>query len=80
MKRKIICPNDTAHIKRGYEKILMAYEEETAPDGRLWIHCDDRVCNTWYQIDFHNSSPILTPMPKNYHFDFIKTPTLVKDS
>jgi hypothetical protein len=69
LKKKVLCPN---HV---YEKILLAYD----PDRRrIWVHCSDRNCSRWVQVDINNwDGVVATMMPKGYHFDFEKTPTLV---
>jgi len=70
MKNKILCPN------HNYHKILMAYETGCR---RFWIHCGDRKCNRWIQVDVNDSGGATTTMmPVGYHFDFEIKPTLVK--
>jgi len=77
MKEKIVCPNDDSH--KGYEKILLAYEETNKPPARIWVHCDDMKCKRWFQIDFNKrGGAVLKEMPKKYHFDFKKAPTIVR--
>jgi len=69
LKKKVLCPNHE------YNKILMAYD----PDRRrMWVHCSDKTCNRWVQVDINGSGGVTTTiMPKGYHFDFEETPTLV---
>jgi len=68
MKKKVLCPN------HNYEKILMAYEPDIK---RFWIHCSDRKCSRWVQVDINELGGVNTKlMPQSYHFDFEKMPTL----
>ena len=85
MKKKIVCPNDDSH--KGYDKIILAYEESDKPPEKIWVFCIDNrgrafageKCNRWIQIEFNEKGGVTTKMmPKGYHFDFEKTPTLIK--
>ena len=54
----------------------MAYEPGLK---RFWIHCGDRSCNRWVQVDINDLGGVNTTlMPRNHHFDFEAVPTLVK--
>ena len=69
MKKLVPCPNHQ------YQKILMAYDPDRS---RYWVHCSDRQCNRWVQVDINEKGGVTTTlMPKNYHFDFEKVPSLV---
>ena len=68
-KVKVLCPN------HAYGKILMAYDSDKP---RFWVHCSDRKCSRWVQVDINGQGGVTTTlMPKDYHFDFEKVASLV---
>ena len=72
MKIKVVCPN------HNYSKILMAFEPDKP---RYWVHCSDRICNRWIQVDINEVGGVTTKvMPEDYHFDFTSVATVVEES
>jgi len=58
----------------------MAYKDNDAIAGaELVIHCDAMNCKRWYKVAFNKrGAPVVSEMPRNYHFDFGSDPVLVK--
>ena len=72
MTHKVLCPNHR------YDKILMTYDPGLR---RFWIHCGDRKCNRWIQVDINKLGGVNTTlMPEGHQFDFETMPTLVKET
>ena len=69
MKKKVFCP------EHGGGKILMAFDPDR---NRFWVFCSYPDCRRWVQVDINSKGGVTTTlMPKDYHFDFEKTPALV---
>ena len=80
-KRTINCPNKEVHgnIKTASKrKIVFAYEENGSnTPKRFWVHCSDPKCNHWIEIRFNELGGVIVKvMPKNYKFNFLKTPVI----
>ena len=77
-KLKVCCPNKAHQSKRNgkvYDKLLFAFE---ADRRRLWLYCNDNKCKRWIRADITETNGIVTKiMPKNYHLDLERMPTLV---
>jgi len=65
MKVRINCPNHQ------YPKILIAYDPH---QKRFWVHCGDRKCNRWVQVDINKNGGItakLLPITQHFNFDSV---------
>lgn len=61
-----------------HDTIVLVYEEnEAQAPTRFWVHCGDRKCNRWLQVDFNaRGGPSAMVMPKGCHLELSKTPIL----
>ena len=80
-KRTISCPNKDVHgnLKEASKrKIIFAYEENGClPPKKFWVHCADRYCNRWVEINFNElGGPSVEIMPEGHNFNFLKTPVM----
>lgn len=79
MLKKILCPGPR-HDKLNFKKFLVAYRSDVSMAGvELIVHCDGFHCKKWFRIRFNKrGAPVVTEVPKGYHFDFECDPVPVK--